>query len=179
MTSREYENEPAEHEAVSHADRVFHLEIDSAGGGEPPRRRDPGDRVLDQPAQTSVIDLVNELPWKDIEGVISMLDEALRRALEASGVAFRRWETEGRALGDSEFALGPADVDALSDDMRLAYAARHVRNIALMYGSLTEFGDGPLGEPDDRDRAAPGAILRRLAAIVEGARTRRQEDPPR
>jgi hypothetical protein len=158
------------------ASLLFHAEIDAAGSARRPKRDPRDERVLDDQARSSIINLIDDVAWGEVQAAMSTLDEALRRGLEATEHAFDQWENEAGEMGyNDEFSLEPADIDALSDEWRLAYVARQLRSIALTFGTVTEFADGPLGAPDDRCRSAPGAILRHINAIVKQALTRRGE----
>jgi hypothetical protein len=99
--------------------------------------------------RTAAIDLLETLPWGDIERKIYGLEAALALALEAVGDAVRRWEEEGEDLFGDEVTLSPEQVASLDSEWRFAYIARLLDTAALAYGvpSFGSPGRNADGEP--------------------------------
>ena len=117
---------------------------------------------LGQEQQQHALALLNSLPWGDVDGAIRAFEHALRVALEATANDFQCWEERAFGQGfDDEFSLTSEQVESLSDQWRAAYVARLLRNMALLYGVRTEFGPGPLGEPQ-LSRDSIGGVVRAL-----------------
>ena len=122
--------------------------------------------------QVRVATFLAGLPWKDVEGAIRDIELNLRLLLAATREPFRMWEAEadGRGFPD-EFSLAEDDVRDLSDEWRLAYVARLIRSLALVYG----VGEDPAvsdAEPD-----TPAGILHGLNDISWTPMTTEQEVP--
>lgn len=155
---------------------VLHAEIDAAGSVGPTYADSAG--PLDDIAKEELIAVLQDLPWGDVQGQLSVLDHALRLGLQATGQDFLLWESKAQEeLGvDDEFSLKPDDIQMLSEEWILAYVARLLRTVALMYGIRTEFSPGLLGARQ-LDGPGSGAIVRRLNDIVERSTARRQAQP--
>jgi hypothetical protein len=112
----------------------------------------------------AALELIESFKWGDMVSFIRDTELALRLALDATVEYFWQWEDNMLALeqrfGD-EFSLTPGDVESLGPQMRLAYVARLLRSLALIYGVKTEFG----GHSQDRD--GPAALLSGLNEILE------------
>jgi hypothetical protein len=97
---------------------------------------------FDQQARDESLELIERLPWGDIEGAIETFEESMLLAMEATRDDFARWEAEGegeRRFGN-EFNLSPRQVEELDDAWRLAYVARD-SPAALLHG-LDDIGKG-------------------------------------
>jgi hypothetical protein len=107
-----------------------------------------------------VLELVNDLPWADVDGAICDFELNLRLLVDATRDSLLLWEAEADKRGfHDEYLLGADDVRDLSEEWQLAYIARLVQNLALMYGS----GDtSDAGEPA---RDTPAGLLRGLNDI--------------
>jgi hypothetical protein len=120
-------------------------------------------KQFDLAAQGKVIAAVEERAWGDVINAIACLDEALRLATEASGAELAEWENRLCAAYGDEFSVPPEAVASMDQVDRLAYVARLVRTVALMWGTSTE---------DDLVRfsayAGLGGLLRKVADIAEG-----------
>jgi hypothetical protein len=83
------------------------------------------------------------MTWGDLGPAIQDVEDCLRRALGATSADLRRWEDGDfeQRFGD-EFSLSDAQVEELSSEDRLAYVARLLETLALMYGLWVR---GPLG----------------------------------
>ena len=84
--------------------------------------------------RTAAIDLLESLPWGDVEQAIYGLEAALALAIEAVGGALRLWEDEGEERFGDEFTLSAEQVASLDDEWRLAYIARLLDTARLGYG---------------------------------------------
>ena len=97
---------------------------------------------LDRRHRLEAIDLIDAVPWGDMDGHIRCMEAALARALAATAEEFPLWEAEGEDHYVDEFSLGGEDVAEMSLEWRLAYVGRLVRSLALCYGVSTgDFGD--------------------------------------
>jgi hypothetical protein len=85
------------------------------------------------PSEQQAIDLLEDLPWGDVEQEIYGLEVALSLALEATGAAIQLWEEEGEQRFGDEFALSADEVASLDEDWRLAYIARLLYTAANAY----------------------------------------------
>src|SRR5262245_37685881 len=88
--------------------------------------------------QRRALALLESQPWGDIDGVLQTFEAALRRAMEATRREFREWEHDlGPRLehkgGWDEFTLPDENIDGLSCEETLAYVARLLRTLAMMY----------------------------------------------
>jgi hypothetical protein len=129
---------------------------------------------FDPQARRESLAAIEHVPWGSINHAVDSMDQSLRRAMEATTDAFWVWEKGAageRRFGD-EFSLTPLQVDSLTPKWRLAYVARLIRSFALCWGVSTEFGGGVLGAATE-DRAAPGRLIRALAAMVDRSLDRR------
>ena len=85
-------------------------------------------------------------------------------AMQATAGDFERWELHGEDMGFvDEFSLTPDEVADVPDEWKLAYAARLLRTLALMFGVGTEFGDRVLVAEHDLHSSA--GLLRGLNDI--------------
>jgi hypothetical protein len=99
------------------------------------------EKQFDSDQRERALELLESLPWEDLDGARRTIEETLRLAMEATRNSFRRWEDEAEATGYvDEFSVSPSEADELSDRCRLAYVARLLRTLALSYGVCTEFG---------------------------------------
>jgi len=104
--------------------------------------------------QARVQELLNDLPWADVDGAICDIELNLRLLLDATKDSLQMWEAEADERGfDDEYLLSSADVHELTEEWQLAYVARLVKNLALMYG-IRDTSDA--GEPD---RDTPAGII--------------------
>jgi hypothetical protein len=114
--------------------------------------------------QERALRFLDDLPWDDVDGYIRAFEDALRVALEATREDFLRWEQHADEAGYSdEFSLTQEQVDELSDEWRLAWVARLLRNMALMYGVGAEFRGAPLA--GETEPWSVGGIVRTLNDI--------------
>ena len=127
---------------------------------------------LDPEQRSRVIEVLEGLPWDDVHGTLEAVDKALRMALEATVADFLLWEMaeeeqEGSAeerFGHEFHLLSLEAVSGLSDEWRLAWLARALQSLALLYGLATEFHDREL--QSRHEPHSPAGILRRLSEIV-------------
>ena len=101
--------------------------------------------VFDDPPQFDpdqrrrALELIESLPWGDVEGHLVSMERALELLMEATAAEFERWEREGEHhFGDDEFGLSEDQVESMDDEWRLAYVARLVRSLGLIYGVQTD-----------------------------------------
>lgn len=121
--------------------------------------------VFDEGQQARAIELIQSMPWGDIDGAIRIIDEALLRAMQATADDFQRWEVHADDMGYvDEFSLTPDDVARMSNEWKLAYVARLLRSLAGMFGVGTEFGDQVLVA--EHDPHSPAGLLRGLNDIA-------------
>jgi len=113
-------------------------------------------RELDERQKAEILSLLSEVPWGDVIGAISSVEEATQRGVEATQAWFPYWDEELEGVFTNEFEITPAKVECLTPDQRLAYAARLFEDQRLM-----------LSCPSDAARAdsALGA-LRGIIAIL-------------
>jgi hypothetical protein len=90
-----------------------------------------------------LVELVEKVPWADVEGAVSTLDEALRLARDATREPLAVWQAAGEQRFGDEFSVAPSQFHNLSDAWRLAYVARLVETIALMHGLRSEATPSP------------------------------------
>lgn len=94
-----------------------------------------------------VLRIINETPWGDIEGALSVIDEGLAIAMRASRDEFMTWEQHHDAVGfTDEFSID--DVSRLSPEWRFALVARLLRSIAMAYGVGTDYAWDGIGQLD-------------------------------
>jgi hypothetical protein len=89
------------------------------------------------------VELLERLPWGDIDPAICDMEAALRLAMEATREEFQHWEdTIGPELeqdrGWNEFSVPATHVDQFTSEEKLAYVARLLRSLALAYGVSTD-----------------------------------------
>lgn len=99
--------------------------------------------MLDQFSEAErqqAIELIERIPWGDADAQLNSFEASFRRAFEATAHALRLWEdsVSGYPGFSDEFELSPKDVSELSDEWRLAYVARHLENMRLVYGIFKE-----------------------------------------
>lgn len=113
------------------------------------------------------VELVESRTWGDVGGAIRSLEAALRLAMEATRSDFDRWEDCGDDEGlPDEYSLSPEQVAGLSEQWRLAYVARLLRSIALMYGFPTEFDSDQ--EPGLMTRLLFGSERASISELLHG-----------
>jgi hypothetical protein len=114
--------------------------------------------------------VIESLAWGDMDNAIRDLELCLRRALEATGEDFVRWENDlGPRFEDAgfdEFTLPDSLIEQLPLDEKLSYVARLLRSHALHYGVSTEFGDGRGGLVGEERTSSPAVLLRSLNDIA-------------
>jgi hypothetical protein len=109
--------------------------------------------------------LVGQTPFADIANALVGVEIVLGLATEATREAFWLWEEQADAAGYAdEFALDSAQIEAMSDEWRLAYIARLLRTVALDVGIGTEFGGLVGARRNDPGTLAP--LLRNLLEIA-------------
>lgn len=121
--------------------------------------------------QAQALDLLEQLPWGDMDYAICDLEICLGRALEATREDFLRWENDlGPAFeeaGYDEFTLPRTLIDDMPIEEKLAYVARLLRSLALAYGAYYDFGvlrrASLVGEAD---KSSPATLLRGLNDIL-------------
>jgi hypothetical protein len=131
------------------------------------------DRVLDREAQMKVLAHMEEVAWGDTIPAIETVEKCLRLALVATSEDFLRWEQEAATTrgSEAEFDLSPTDVAGLSDDWRLAYVARLLRTLEIMYGTSYEFEGGAPGTGIYRH--SPAELLHVMADAIDESIARR------
>ena len=87
--------------------------------------------------------------------------------MEATTGAFLLWQANdaGEQRFGDEFSLTAQQVADLDPELRLAYASRLIRTLALYWGVPTEFSSSALGAPADAS-TCPGSLMRKLIAIA-------------
>jgi hypothetical protein len=112
-----------------------------------------------------VLALVDDLPWADVDDAIRAMEECLRLALHATRHALALWDdvAESNRFAD-EFSLTAGQIEKLSPEWRLAYAARLIKSLALNYG-LADF-EGARGAGGELGSETPAGILRGLNDIA-------------
>ena len=120
--------------------------------------------------QQAALTLIEQLPWADVEGGLRAMEDALRRALQATTDDFGYWEDELGPLyeqeGWSEFDLPTEVVEALRPHQKLAYVARLLRSLAMAYGVSVDYGRLPHVVVGQDDRNSPATLLRGLNDIL-------------
>lgn len=114
-------------------------------------------------------DLIEDVPWGDVEGNLETIQESLRIAILATQEDFTLWLETGEHRYGDEFSLSTAQVAALDQETRLALVARLVRDIALACGVATEATQGArLGQLNDRgrDRTRVGLLIHELLELA-------------
>lgn len=119
---------------------------------------------FDANQRAEALELIEKLPWGDMDMSIRTLEEALRLAMEATRDEFALWEQDAEAMDPDEFALEPATIAGLSPEQRLAYVARLLRSLAMAHGVSTDFAGGAL--VFDEDRNTPAGLLRGLNDLL-------------
>jgi hypothetical protein len=118
----------------------------------------------------AALEVIERLTWGDFEIALICVEMALRRALEATQSEFQSWEHVYGPMyeagdGWSEYTL-PADIiEAMEPEEKLAYVARLLRSLAIMYGVSADIRPKPhvlVGEHDDN---SPAALTRGLNDI--------------
>src|SRR5262245_5217911 len=101
---------------------------------------------FDPSQQEAALVAIEHMVWGDMDDAIRDLEICRRRALEATGEDFVRWESDlGPRLereGFDEFDLPRSLIEQMPLDERLSYVARLLRSLALHYGVSAEFADG-------------------------------------
>jgi len=120
---------------------------------------------FDPEQRRRAIELIESMAWGDMDLHIRSMEEALQLALEATVDGFQRWERDGEEhFGADEFQLSPQQIEDLDDEWRLAYVARLIRSLGLVYGIATDFGGRETTLDDDGD--GPAGLLRGLNDIA-------------
>jgi hypothetical protein len=128
--------------------------------------------------RTEALALVEGMAWGDMEIHISSVEDMLRLALEVTADDFARWvnelEDSLEFAGHDEFNLPDAFIDGLAPDAKLAYIARLVHTLALVYGvSEAEEGSGLKVFA----KTSPAALLRGLNAIKSKGEADQEAQP--
>jgi hypothetical protein len=125
---------------------------------------------FDPSHQEAALVVIESLAWGDMDNTIRDLEICLRRALEATGADFVRWESDlGRRFeeaGFDEFNLPRSLIEQMPLDEKLPYVARLLRSLALHYGVSAEFGGGRGGLVGQAHTTSPAALLRGLNDIA-------------
>jgi hypothetical protein len=109
------------------------------------------------------LELLEESPWGDIGHKLYDFERALALALEAAGdAAVTLWDTEGEKRFGDEFWLTSAQIAELDAELRFAYVARMLHNMAYAYG-VTPRGV-TVGRSPDADLTSPLAWSDREAS---------------
>jgi hypothetical protein len=112
--------------------------------------------------------IVRETAWGQIDGDLSVVEAALRLAMQLTDGDFQRWENEAHDAGyRDEFAITEAEVAAMTPEWRLALVARLIRSAAGMYGLANGYGPQPVGALSSH--ASPALLLRALSAAASGS----------
>lgn len=141
---------------------------------EPPARRIPEDDALacgwceageqfDPAAQAAVVAALERRAWGDMALAIRALDKALRLALAASRSEFLDWQDRLEIEHEDEFSVPVEAIASMDARDRLAYLARLLRTVALMWGAETEFSMPAKPAYDEL-----GGLLRELVDISTG-----------
>jgi hypothetical protein len=111
-------------------------------------------------------ELIEKLPWGDVDSALCGMEEALRLAMEATRDDFRYWEMHVEEAGFvDEFSLTPEEVAELSPEWRLAYVARLLRSLAMAYGVSTDYARNEAGLVGENNEYGPAELLRGLNDI--------------
>jgi len=131
-------------------------------------------RQFDRGQQRRALELLESVPWGDLDRALQVFELCLQLLLEVTADDFRRWEDGLGERLEVEYGCGecevPARVIADFDEWeRLAYVARLLRTLAMMYGVssdvVTRVGEQAIlvGEEDAH---SPAALLRGLNDIT-------------
>jgi hypothetical protein len=113
----------------------------------------PDEQQLSDDQHRRVSDAIESVAWGDIDGEIRSLEDAMRRAVEATRADADRWDAELEGRYVDEFSVDPSDVEDMDPAVRLAYVGRLVRSLALVWGvSGGYLGREAVGE------ASPGSL---------------------
>jgi hypothetical protein len=114
--------------------------------------------------------------WGDTAASLSLIDEALAFAMDASRDEFVFWEEKAHGAGFAdEFSVGEAS--SLSVEWRFALVARLLRSIAMAYGVGIDYSGDRIGQVIlEADVAA--TPLRELLAAVTPSRDYNNQPPP-
>jgi hypothetical protein len=128
-------------------------------------------RQFNPDQQRRALALLESQPWEDIDGAVRTFEDALRRAMEATRRDFREWERDlgprlEHAGGWDEFTLPDENINGLSCEEKLAYVARLLRTLAMMYGVTTDYIFTEASLVAGEDPNSPAAILRGLNDIT-------------
>jgi hypothetical protein len=127
---------------------------------------------MNEEQRARVVELVSKLPWADVDGAICDVELILRLLLDTTQDWLLMWDAEAAERGfHDEYLLTPSDVHDLSEEWRLAYVARLVKNLALMYG----VSDVRLA--GEAAPYTPAGILRRLNDITWMPMTSERDAP--
>jgi hypothetical protein len=131
---------------------------------------------LTRDQQRRVLAIARATPWGDTAASLSLIDEALARAMDASRDEFVFWEEKAHGAGfTDEFSVGEAS--SLSVEWRFALVARLLRSIAMAYGVGTGYSGDRIGQVIlEADVAA--TPLRELLAAVTPSRDQNNQPPP-
>jgi hypothetical protein len=120
-----------------------------------------------------IIELIRSQAWGDISGQLVGMEEMLRLAMDATVEYLGIWEHDDageRRYGD-ECSVSEHDLEAMSNEWRLAYVARLLRSLAMDYGVTTDWrsvvhGLPPTPNVGQNDANSPAAVLRGINDII-------------
>ena len=89
--------------------------------------------------------MLESLTWGDMDTSLRIVEDALRRAMDATRDEYRSWEQDlaprfEEEHGWDEFSLPEEAIEAMSVEERLAYVAGLLRTMAGLYGVSTDYG---------------------------------------
>jgi hypothetical protein len=137
---------------------------------------DLGEPQFDDEARVKVLRAVEGQPWADVREELDVILEALRRAAEATHGLLPVWERRAQeASYPDEMSVPPEDVDAMPDDLRLAYVG------GLVFTALATLGLTGWASPDAGMALTPNAgtiidFLLSLSRTAEESVARRDNE---
>jgi hypothetical protein len=132
---------------------------------------------LNDDAARKVIELVESMPWGDIDGHLRAMEHAMRLAIDATREDLQFWEAEAYDAGyDDEFAVDPKEFADMSPQWRKAYIGRLICTLGLCYGVGAGWSGGPAVGQEDPTSVA--ALVRRLNDLCAWGHTTELGDEP-
>lgn len=122
------------------------------------------DKQFDNGRGKRALELLEQMPWGDIEMNISDTKDALRRLVGATSAVADRWDEEFFDSYGDEFSVPDETVTAMTETELLAYIARLVRSLALAYGVDAGLSNRQLRQTDNPD--SPAALLQGLTNLA-------------
>ena len=86
------------------------------------------------------LEVLENVAWGDVENDLADTTEVIERMKKAARGGAWLWETEGEDLYGDGFSVSDEELEAMSDEMRLAYLSQLAATLASRLGMSTRDG---------------------------------------